>query len=259
VDTLVLSLSDYVDCSTVAPDGSDFTFTGGGYYGFVLGAVPVNCSASGFTNSVKVVLSQTIQNNGAYVLSVNNGTDGNTMLDLCGNATPVGSTVNFIVTNVPEVELGPDTSICDGEVLTLDAGNPGLHHSWSDGSTGQTHDVRSVPATAYVMVDRDGCYARDSVHVGSACSVFVPNAFSPNGDGLNDVFWFISSHVKDAAVSVYNRWGSRVFYSETEKQPWDGTDGWDLRYPTGLYVYLIRGTYRSGKTFEQTGTVLLIR
>jgi gliding motility-associated-like protein len=108
-------------------------------------------------------------------------------------------------------------------------------------------------------VDRDGCYVSDSIHIGSACSIYVPNAFSPNGDGINDYFEFISTHVTDAEVSVYNRWGTRIFYSTALKEKWDGSDGWDTNYPAGVYVYIIRGSYRSGKTFYLQGHVLLIR
>jgi gliding motility-associated-like protein len=155
--------------------------------------------------------------------------------------------------------LGLDTSICEGETVFLDAGNPGLNHVWNTGATSQTIDVVNVPITVTVMVDRDGCYASDSVRINSACDIFVPNAFSPNDDGLNDVFTYISKHVSGAEIWVYDRWGKRVFYSETEKERWDGTDGWDTNYPAGLYVYIIRGTYRSGKPFDLNGTVLLLR
>jgi len=88
------------------------------------------------------------------------------------------------VTNLPEVNLGNDTSICDGDVIMLDAGNPTFAHYWSNGEQAQTVDVETFPTIVWVAVDRNGCMAKDSIALSSACSVFVPNVFTPNGDGI---------------------------------------------------------------------------
>jgi gliding motility-associated-like protein len=101
------------------------------------------------------------------------------------------------------------------------------------------------------------------VDVEEACPyLWVPNSFSPNDDGLNDVFKPKAQKVSDYRLTVYNRWGERVFQSAKVSEGWDGTfDG--KQAPTGVYLYQIvyklrneEGTIRL-KTKE--GTVQLIR
>jgi len=81
--------------------------------------------------------------------------------------------------------------------------------------------------TYYVLgVDSNGCLDRDStiIYVTKIHELYVPNAFSPNGDGINDFFNFYTKGIKRIlSVSVFNRWGEQVFYSESEKTYWDGT------------------------------------
>ena len=258
-DTLVVTLSEAIQCASIAPDGSDFTFTGPSA-GTPSQAFGLNCASALLTNQVTVLLSSPIMANGAYTLSLANGSDGNTLLDLCGNASPAGENVDFIVTNVPSVSLGNDTALCDGDVLTLDAGNPGFQYVWSTGATTQTVNVAEVPNVIWVEASRpDGCFSIDSIVLGSACSVFVPNVFSPNGDGINDVFGFVSPYVQTVEMIVYNRFGHRVFFSVDPDETWDGTNGWFEQYASAVYVYRISGTFRTGKSFVKTGNVTLLR
>lgn len=255
VDSLVLTFSEPIQCASIAPDGSDFLFTAVN----VLSAYGVNCNTSGLTHTVVLKLGGVIYENGNYLVTIVNGSDGNTILDLCNNATPINTDLGYVVSNIPIVSLGPDTAICDGEALTLNAYNPGLQYAWSTGENTQTIVVQKVPATIKVIVDRNGCMATDQINIGSACSIFVPNAFSPNGDGRNDVFSFISAHVTEVEIYVFNRWGVRVFYTADPEEKWDGSDGWGDEYPAGAYTYVVKGTFRSGKPFMKTGNVLLLR
>lgn len=259
-DTLVLTLSEAVQCASISPDGSDFIFTGPNV-GAPYSAYGVNCLGGGvMTNEVTILLSQAIMSNGLYQLSFQNGSDGNTLLDLCDNPSPVGSNTTFDVTNLPTLDLGNDTAICEGDVMTLDAGNPGFGYMWSTDSDEQTIDVAEFPTVIWVRVSRpDGCFTVDSISLSSACSIFVPNAFSPNGDGINDVFTFVGPNVETMEMIVYNRYGHRVFYSIDPDEMWDGTNGWDDVYAQAVYVYRISGTFRSGKAFLKTGNVTLIR
>ena len=212
------------------------------------------------TNEVTILLSQALMANGLYQLSMQPGNDGNTLLDMCDNPSPVGSNTTFEVNNLPSLNLGNDTAICEGDVFTLDAGNPGFGYAWSTGSTAQTVNIEEFPNVIWVQVSRpDGCFTVDSIALGSACAIYVPNAFSPNGDGINDVFNFIAPNVQTSELIVYNRYGHRVFYSIDPDEGWDGTNGWDDEFAQAVYVYKITGTFRSGKTFEKTGNVTMIR
>jgi gliding motility-associated-like protein len=99
--------------------------------------------------------------------------------------------------------------------------------------------------------------------VEAACPyIWVPNSFSPNGDGLNDVFKPQAQKIRDYELTVYNRWGERVFQSAKVSEGWDGTFEGKQAQP-GVYLYQIvyklrneEGTIRL-KTKE--GTVQLIR
>jgi gliding motility-associated-like protein len=75
--------------------------------------------------------------------------------------------------------------------------------------------------------------------LGGTSKILVPNAFSPNGDGVNDT-WIITnlSAYPGASVDVFNRYGQPVFHSENYNKPWDGTfNGSPL--PMGTYYYII--------------------
>lgn len=89
-------------------------------------------------------------------------------------------------------------------------------------------------------------------------ALFVPDAFSPNGDGLNDNFRPSGSFYDNFQLIVYNRWGQSIFQTIDATTGWDGTIQGD-RAPEGQYVYKIVITDSTGKEFVKKGTVLLLR
>jgi gliding motility-associated-like protein len=97
-----------------------------------------------------------------------------------------------------------------------------------------------------------------SVLVGNGEDFFVPNAFSPNGDGNNDVLVICGSGLAKANLTIFNRWGEKVFDSQNQWLGWDGTYKGEKQNP-GVYTYYVEGIYLNGKTREKKGTVTLIR
>ena len=89
-------------------------------------------------------------------------------------------------------------------------------------------------------------------------ALFLPDAFSPNGDGINDVFEARGVFFDDIQMIIYNRWGQSIFQSSTAGQGWDGTIAGE-RAPEGNYSYkvIIRDT--TGTQFVKAGTLLLLR
>ncbi len=257
-DTLYIQMSETVLCNSIAADGSDFDFSGPSG-GSVYSAFGVGCGSVTSTNLIGIVLNSPIVYNGQYTLTIKTGTDGTTVTDICGNATPDNYKLTYIITNIPTVDLGNDTAMCDGEVLVFDATNNNATYYWSNGVQAPVISIDDYPVLLWVYVDRNGCYAKDSIDIESACSIFLPNAFSPNGDGINDVFGAISAQLNTYEISVYDRWGVRVFFSNNIKNVWDGTDGWGVPFPLGVYVYLVTGTFRNGETFKKFGNVSLLR
>ncbi len=257
-DSIIVTLNEFVQCNSISADGSDFNFTGPSDV-FIYSAKGVNCGVAAVTNQIVIYFSPTINKNGIYQFQITTGNDGNTLLDICGNQTSDPTSFSYTVTNIPEVYLGNDTSICDGDIYTLDAGNPGLSYYWSTGQNSQIASFSEVPQTIIVRVDRLGCYALDTIEIASACAIYVPNVFSPNGDGHNDVFNFISAELLDYEMSVYDRWGTRVFYTNRKGESWDGRTTWGETFDIGTYAYLIQGHYRNGRTFSKTGNVTLLK
>ncbi len=90
--------------------------------------------------------------------------------------------------------------------------------------------------------------------------VFVPSAFSPNKDGANDKFVIFSRMVRDASITIFDRWGGVVFEGIVGGDGWDGTDGSGSRQlPGGSYTYRIQGISQTGHEFSKTGTITLLR
>jgi gliding motility-associated-like protein len=89
--------------------------------------------------------------------------------------------------------------------------------------------------------------------------IFVPDAFTPNGDFVNETFEIKGLFIKDAQLTIFARTGQTVFYTTDWKKGWDGknSDGIDL--PSGTYTYLIEATDLKGNTSRQAGTVQILR
>ncbi len=120
----------------------------------------------------------------------------------------------------------------------------------------------TVTTKYYVEVSNSPyCKRRDSVlvKVDFVCGdFFVPNAFSPNGDGLNDMINVHGFCIGTYVLQIYNRWGEKVFETSSMTESWDGTfRGKNL--DTGVFVYRADGLTIEGKPFNIKGNITLIR
>ena len=110
------------------------------------------------------------------------------------------------------------------------------------------------------ITDIDGCEGADSIfiRVYEGPTYYVPNAFSPNGDGLNDIFRAVPVGIATTEwFKIFNRNGLQVFQTNRWLQGWDGTYQ-GKKQPSGAYVWLIKGFDKDGKVVTQKGTVLLL-
>jgi gliding motility-associated-like protein len=107
----------------------------------------------------------------------------------------------------------------------------------------------------------DGCEAKDtlSIKVYEHLEVYVPSAFTPNGDGRNDVLHIIAPGLKELSYfRVYDRWGQIAFETKDLLKGWDGRVKRQLP-ATGVYVWIMKGVNYLGNLVERRGTVTLIR
>ena len=118
-------------------------------------------------------------------------------------------------------------------------------------------------STTYIVTatDDNGCTATDTIniYVILPCpDVFVPNTFSPNKDGLNDLQCVIGECIVTLNFTIFNRWGEIIFQSIDQKECWDGTfRGKPVQ--SGVYVYKLTATLEDGSKVDLTGNVTVVR
>jgi gliding motility-associated-like protein len=115
-----------------------------------------------------------------------------------------------------------------------------------------------------VVIDDHGCMdtAYQRVVVFGDFKMFIPTAFSPNSDGVNDFFYpgGIYFDAADFLMQIYNRWGKLIWETRTPGQGWDGRDqNTGELVPEGAYVFRVRGKDFTGKYHEYVGTVTVLK
>jgi gliding motility-associated-like protein len=148
----------------------------------------------------------------------------------------------------------------------LDAGPGFASYLWQDGSAGRYYTAINTGTYRVTVADSHGCSGSDSVQLKNCDStLFVPDAFSPNNDGVNDVFKVVSSgdNLPGFSMQIFDRWGALVFESTDINKGWNGQIQNRLA-PSDTYVWII--TYQqfsltsaNGSTKRKHGTVVLIR
>lgn len=134
----------------------------------------------------------------------------------------------------------------------------------SSGSTGLTHTVTGLGVNQSVTIQvraLGGCDIVVSAAISATTitdQVYVPNAFSPNGDGLNDVLRVYSNVIRDMRFMVFNQWGEKIFESHNQSTGWDGTYKGKPQ-PSGVYMYVCDITLVDGRRIQRKGAINLVR
>lgn len=162
---------------------------------------------------------------------------------------------------------GNDTIAAAGQPVQLKA-TGGLSYTWSPATLLNDPNIANpitiLTATQTFSVKAftpEGCESYDDVTVKiyKGPDIYLPNAFTPNGDTKNDVFRGIAVGIKQFNyLKVYNRWGQLVFYATDNNRGWDGT--WKgEQQPGGVYIVLANGIDFKGNIIDKKSTVMLIR
>lgn len=141
---------------------------------------------------------------------------------------------------------------------------------WAMGTVARLYDTNPVyqfqqPGTYSISLtvtnEQSGCASTDSsstISVSDAALEF-PNAFTPNGDGVNDVFLPAFRSLKSYELTIYNRWGRRIFTSSDPTSGWDGTEN-GKKAAAGTYFFIAKAEgYQRGVSFYRKGSITLVR
>ncbi len=168
----------------------------------------------------------------------------------------------------PEISLFEDTAVHYGDSLIIDAGNPGAEYIWSNGGFNQTVEINNItaPFPLDLSVNYEGCISTHHIYVDlippPTAKLFMPSAFTPNGDGINDIFLPSTRNIDSFELTIFDRWGKRLFESDHPERGWDGQKN-GIDCPVGTYVYTLTysGMGDEIEVFSETlsGTVTLLR
>ncbi|MEX6689092.1 PKD domain-containing protein [Danxiaibacter flavus] len=195
-----------------------------------------------------------------------------------GNACPdEKKSVMVNVVDNPIVSLGSDITVPAGSPVTLHASASGNIKSylWNIATASKCISCQDLNFIAdhdesivLRVLTQEGCTASDTIAVHVLCNkeaVYIPTAFTPNGDGINDIF-YIRGHAlkKIKNFRIFDRWGKLVFYRENFtpndiKAGWNGVVGGRPTAQSSTFIYIVDAVCQEDKNIQLKGTVLLIR
>ena len=176
----------------------------------------------------------------------------------------------FTLHDAPKVIRLKDSTVCFfllANGLSLDAGPTAEEYLWSDGQSGQIITVKKEGAYTVDLISEFGCENTDTVNIYEECisTIFSPNAFSPNDDGINDLFYMKGENIYDFEITIFDRWGEVIYHSYDMNAGWNGKKYNTLR-DAQIDVYVWKISYKNwsdwksgGNKKQEIGKVTLIR
>jgi gliding motility-associated-like protein len=192
--------------------------------------------------------SQLVKKAGIYFITAN--------IDNCITSDSI--TVDYKV--LPHFSLGRDTLLCEGESYVL---SPVITSNalllWQDGSSGRSFTASKEGVYFLVATNECGSYTDSIMITTSFCNIIMPTAFTPNADGLNDIFKVkYPFAVKEFHLMVYNEWGNKIFETNNINEGWDGSYKGEPSIQ-GTYVWVISFADINNKPTQLKGIVTLLR
>lgn len=220
-----------------------------------------------------------------YTYQWSNGYNGNPAMDLCPGTYYVTVTDANLCTVIDTIivhdstTFPPDIYTYADDTVIYNSQSTGLHttvipgctYSWTPSeslnNSSSTDPVASpTSTTTYIVVIEDayGCTYIDTVVVividvfCDESEIFIPNAFTPNGDNNNDVLYVRSNIINEIYLAIYDRWGEKVFETTSMNQGWDGTFR-GMQCDPGVFDYYLEVTCINDIEFVKKGNITLIR
>jgi gliding motility-associated-like protein len=155
---------------------------------------------------------------------------------------------------------GYQVSTDGGQTFTSpSAGNTGTTHTVSGLQIGQsvTLVVRAIGNSACALSNNSAPVTGVTINP-LINQIFVANAFTPNGDGKNDIIYVHNENIKSLKFYVYDQWGEMLYTSQSQQNGWDGTFKGKTE-PAGVYIYFVQAIMNDGQQVNKKGTITLIR
>jgi len=182
------------------------------------------------------------------------------------SALPLITTVTVVLNPTASITYTPD--FCGGSMQFIDNSINANSWNWNFGD-GNSSAVQQ-PVHAYsssgsysvtlTLSSQFGCQTINQivVDVPAFSQLYIPTAFSPNGDNNNDIYYVFGKCISDMHFAVYDRWGEKVFETSDPKTGWDGTYKGQMEN-AGVFMYEFNGTLTTGEKVNQKGNITLMR
>ncbi|MDD4848192.1 MAG: gliding motility-associated C-terminal domain-containing protein [Bacteroidales bacterium] len=203
------------------------------------------------------------------VVATESKPEKNTHNDKTEQPSIIDSTETILETHIQEdtiaksvlpifVELNQHQNICRGEKATLRLPQ-GNNIVWSNGATTNNITVNPLETTTYQVTweQNHQCYQSEMTISVLDCALFIPNAFSPNGDGINDIFRPVGEGISNFNMLIFSSNGERLFESKDIFMGWDGKSGGSLS-KAGVYIYRISFQDITGQQRQLQGILNLL-
>jgi gliding motility-associated-like protein len=179
-------------------------------------------------------------------------------------AKDLEDTIPLMLVNLASVNIRCSESRDGQIIMSVSGGKPPYIYSIPGYIEQSDSVIKHLEAAKYTcrITDTYGDYVEGIITVKKEwryCSIFVPSAFSPNGDGLNDVFRVkIQDDISEFHMLIYDRWGHLVFESHDPTKGWDGTQG-SLQAPANTYLWAVTYLDNKKQDTKQQGVLTLVR
>jgi gliding motility-associated-like protein len=161
----------------------------------------------------------------------------------------------------PDAAVNPSAgSVAPGDEVAIVASG-GTSYLWNTGASTAQILMKPLETTTYcaTVTNANGCKreACVEVQVRAESTLYIPNVFTPNGDGINDEFHIASYNLSEFDIKIFNRWGQLLFQTNDPLKGWDGS----FRGQTvaGVYVFTLKAKGNDGSEYRKSGHITLIQ